>query len=64
MCESKVKKDAPVSVVSHAACVSRAPLVDASRLALAGWGRPAWSQPLLRIHSFSSDTVGHYLKKI
>ena len=43
MCERKAKKDAPPAVVSRAACVSRAPPADASRLALSGWGRPAWS---------------------
>jgi len=43
MCERKAKKDAPAAVVSRAACVSRAPLADASRPALAGWSRPAWS---------------------
>ena len=43
MCERKTKKDAPAAVVSRAACVSRAPPADASRLALSGWGRPAWS---------------------
>jgi len=43
MCERKVKKDAPAAVVSRAACISRAPLADASRPALAGWDRPAWS---------------------
>ena len=43
MRERKVKKDVPAAVVSRAACVSRAPQADASRLALAGWGRPAWS---------------------
>jgi len=43
MCERKAKKDVPAAVVSGAACVSRAPPDDASRPALAGWGRPAWS---------------------
>jgi len=43
MCEMKAKKDAPAAVVSRAACVSRAPPADASRPALSGWGRPAWS---------------------
>jgi len=43
MCERKAKKDAPAAVVSRAACVSRAPPADASRLALSGWGRPPWS---------------------
>ena len=43
MCERKAKKDVPTAVVSRAACVSRAPPDDASRLALAGWGRPACS---------------------
>ena len=43
MCERKAKKDAPADVVSRAACMSRAPSADASRLALSGWGRPAWS---------------------
>jgi len=43
MCERKAKKDVPAAVVSCVACVSRALPVDASRLALAGWGRPAWS---------------------
>jgi len=43
MCERKAKKDAPAAVVSRAVCVSRVPLADASRPALAGWGRPAWS---------------------
>jgi len=32
MCERKAKKDVPAAVVSRAACVSRAPLADASRL--------------------------------
>jgi len=36
MCERKAKKDAPAAVVSRAACVSRAPLADASRPALSG----------------------------
>jgi len=54
MCERKAKKDAPAAVVSRAACVSRAPLADASRLALAGWGRPAWS---LRFNLFSTISV-------
>ena len=43
MCERKAKKDVPAVVVSRASCVSRAPPADASRLALSGWGRPAWS---------------------
>jgi len=43
MCERKAKKDAPAAVVSRAACMSRAALADASRPALSGWGRPAWS---------------------
>ena len=43
MCERKAQKDALASVVSRVACVSRAPPADASRLALSGWGRPAWS---------------------
>jgi len=43
MCERKAKKDAPAAVVSRAACVSRALPADASRPALSGWGRPAWS---------------------
>ena len=43
MCERKAKKDAQVAVVPRAACVSRAQSADASRLALSGWGRPAWS---------------------
>jgi len=37
MYERKAKKDAPAAVVSRVACVSRAPLADVSRLALAGW---------------------------
>jgi len=37
MCERKAKKDVPAAVVSRAACISRAPPDDASRLALAGW---------------------------
>jgi len=40
--ERKAKKDAPAAVFSRAACVSRTP-ADASRPALSGWGRPAWS---------------------
>ena len=36
MCERKAKKDAPAVVVSHVACVSRAPPADASRQALSG----------------------------
>ena len=51
MCEGKAKKDAPAAVVSRAACVSRAPPADASRPALAGWGRPAWS---LRVNLLSA----------
>jgi len=51
MCERKAKKDVPAAVVSGAACVSRAPLADASRPALAGWGRPAWS---LRVNLLSA----------
>ena len=43
MCAKKAKKDVPAAVVSRAACVSRAPPDDASRPALVGWGRPAWS---------------------
>ena len=43
MCERKAKKDALAALVSRAACVSRAPPADASRPALSGWGRPAWS---------------------
>jgi len=43
MRERKTKKDTPSAVVSRAACVSRALLANASRPALAGWGRPAWS---------------------
>ena len=43
MCQRKAKKDAPAAVISRAACVSRAPPALASRLALSGWGRPAWS---------------------
>ena len=43
VCERKAKKDALAAVVSRAACVSRALPADASRLALLGWGRPAWS---------------------
>ena len=43
MCERKAKKDAPAAVGLRAVCVSRAPPADASRLALSGWGRPAWS---------------------
>ena len=31
MCDRKAKKDVPAAVVSHAACVSRAPPDDASR---------------------------------
>jgi len=50
MCERKAKKDVPAAVVSRVACVSRAPPDDASRLALAGWGRPAWS---LRVNLLS-----------
>jgi len=52
MCERKVKKDVPASVVSRAVCVSRAPPDDASRPALAGWGRPAWS---LRVNLLSTS---------
>ena len=48
MCERKVKKDAPVAVVSRAAYFSRAPLTDASSPALSGWGRPAWSLRVFR----------------
>jgi len=48
MCERKAKKDAPATVVSRAACVSRAPLADASRLARS---RPAWS---LRVNLLST----------
>jgi len=51
MCERKAKKDATAAVVSRALCVSRAPLADASRPALAGWGRPAWS---LRVNLLST----------
>jgi len=40
MCERKAKKDAPAAVVSHMACLSRAPPADASRPALSGWVRP------------------------
>jgi len=43
MCERKAKKDALGAVVSRAACVFRDPPADASRPALSGWGRPAWS---------------------
>ena len=43
MCERKALKDAPEAVVSFAACVSGALPADASRPALSGWGRPAWS---------------------
>jgi len=50
MCERTAKKDAPATVVSCAACVSRAPLADASRPALAGCGRPALS---LRVNLLS-----------
>jgi len=49
MCDRKTKKDAQAAVVSSAACVSRAPPADASRPALSGWGRPAWS---LRVNFF------------
>jgi len=41
MCERKAKKDVPAAVVCRAACISRALPDDASRPALAGWGRPA-----------------------
>jgi len=54
MCERKAKKDAPAAVVSRAACVSRAPPADASRPALAGWGRPAWS---LRVNLLSTISI-------
>ena len=56
MCDSerKAKKDALVAMVSRAACVSRAPLADASRPALAGWGRPAWS---LRVNLLSTISI-------
>ena len=50
MCEKKAKKDAPAALVSRAACVSRAPPADASRPALSGWGRPAWS---LRVNLYA-----------
>ena len=50
MCERTAKKDAPAAVFSRAACVSRAPPADASRPALSGWGRPAWS---LRVKLFA-----------
>jgi len=43
MCERKAKKDAPAAVVSRMTCLSRALSADASRRALSGWGRPAWS---------------------
>jgi len=43
MCERKAKKDAPEAVVSRVACVSDAPPADASKQALSGQGRPAWS---------------------
>ena len=43
-CASILQPATPPQVVAfRGACVSRAPLADASRLALAGWGRPAWS---------------------
>jgi len=48
MCERKANKDAPAAVVSCAACMSRAPPADASRPALSGWGRPAWSLRVFR----------------
>ena len=55
MCERKAKKDVPAAVVSGAACVSRASLDDASRPALAGWGRSASS---LRVNLLSTIFVG------
>ena len=53
VCERKAKKDASAAVVCRAACVSRAPPADASRPALACWGRPAWS---LRINHLPTIT--------
>jgi len=58
MCERKAKKDAPADVVSRAACMSRAPSADASRLALSGWGRLAWS---LRINLISTIHESFFL---
>ena len=55
MCERKAKKDAPATVVSRAACVSRAPLADASRLARS---RPAWS---LRVNLLSTIHESFFL---
>jgi len=53
MYQRKAKKDAPAAVVSRAACLSRAPPADASRPALSGWGRPAWSLRV-NLHSHTS----------
>ena len=43
MCKSKVKKDAPAAAVSRVPCMLQALPADASRPAVSGWGRPAWS---------------------
>jgi len=61
MCERKAKKDALAAVVSRAACVSRALLADASRPALAGWGRPAWSLRVNLLLTMFDTTCCHIL---
>ena len=64
MCERKAKKDAPAAVVSREACVSRAPPADASRLALSGEGRPAWSLcVLIGIAIFYFFNLGVFIKE-
>ena len=55
MCKRKAKKDAPAAAVSRVSRVSRAPPADASRPALSGWGRPAWSL-LVKPHLTISQT--------
>jgi len=56
MCERKVKKDAPGTVVSHTVYVSQFPLVDDTRTALSGRGRSAWSLHVISFLSWVSNT--------
>jgi len=64
MCERKVKKDAPGTVVSHTVYVSQFPLVDDTRTALSGRGRSAWSLHVISFLSWvDDDDCFYYCKK-
>jgi len=57
MCERKVKKDAPGTVVSRVVYVSQTTLVDDTRPAQSGRGRPSWSLRVISFLSWVSNTL-------